>query len=205
MYKIAVLDLETGGLKENENPITEIAFNIYDAKTMKLLDSYNSFVKPYNDLKIVQKALDASQVTMKDVNNGKDIDIVLKDFVELMTKHTKSKKDKPVLIGHNIVFDKKFLKYIFDYKKKNLYDYIDDSEFDTLRLMKFRERNDKDQDKYKYNLTACCDRCGIKLKSAHGAQADITATFELFKYLMSKDDTTNVKQESNKQRNFFQM
>jgi len=183
MNPFLVLDVETGGLNPNQTPITEIAFNIYDPKTYKLIESYQTYVKPYNGLVVDPKVLAKTQVTMHDIEGGKTIDIMMKEITEIWSKYNKVKKNKLVIVGHNITFDIKFIQYAFEYKVANIWDFLDESHFCTMRLMKLAERKHKDADKLLYNLTACCDRMGISLKAAHGASADIQATFELFKKL----------------------
>ena len=72
-----VHDCETGGLKPEENPITQYACIILEGTTLKELDRYETFVKPYADLKIEQAALDKTMVTMSDIKNG----IPVKEFI----------------------------------------------------------------------------------------------------------------------------
>lgn len=202
MNPFLVLDVETGGLNEQKTPMTEIAFSIYDPKTFKLIESYQSYIKPYNDLVIDMKVLAKTQVKMQDVEGGKTIDVVIREIIGIWSKYNKVKKNKLIIIGHNIPFDIRFVKYAFEFMMVDIYDFLDESHFCTQRLMKFHERKNKDTDKLLYKLAACCDRMGISLKSAHGAQADIQATFELFKKLtinigQTADtyESTNTKRE----------
>lgn len=209
MNPFLVLDVETGGLNPEETPMTEIAFNIYDPKNYKLIESYQTYIQPYNDLVIDMKVLAKTQVTMQDIEGGKTIDVVMKEITGIWGKYNKVKKNKLIMVGHNIPFDIRFVKYAFDYKMANLYDFIDESHFCTQRLMKFAERKDKNADKLLYRLAACCDRMGISLKNAHGAQADIQATFDLFKKLTINIGQTGDTYESTNSkrdpaRNFFE-
>lgn len=59
-----VHDCETGGLDENLNPITQYAAIVLDYKTLKEVDRWETFVKPYNNLVIEQEALDRTMVSM---------------------------------------------------------------------------------------------------------------------------------------------
>ena len=74
-YKI--YDCETGGLDFRKNPITQYACIILDPRTLKEVDRWETFVKPYNNLVIEEEALRHTMVSMSDVNSG----ISLKRFV----------------------------------------------------------------------------------------------------------------------------
>ena len=47
-----VFDTETGGLDETKNPITQYAAVVLDGCTLKEIDRWETFVKPYGDLVI---------------------------------------------------------------------------------------------------------------------------------------------------------
>lgn len=51
----AVFDCETGGLDETKNPITQYACIILDGQTLKEVDRWETYVKPYGDLEIENK------------------------------------------------------------------------------------------------------------------------------------------------------
>lgn len=177
-----VLDVETGGTKEDENPITQIAWDAIDAIDYKTLHSYSAFIKPYNNLTIQPDALSFSRVTMQEVLAGIDTNELMKTILATVKILNKSGKPqtKPVIVGHNIEFDKRFLEYLFIYKNKKLYDYFDSSSFDTLKLCKLKEGGSlKSDDNSRFTLTACCERFGIELHGAHGAPADVEATKQL--------------------------
>lgn len=185
MNPLIVIDLETGGFFKEKNPITEIAFSVVDMKTMKIIETYQNYVKPYDGLIIEKDALDSTQLTMKEINGGISIDKMLQDFAGIMTKHKKSRSTAPILVGHNLDhFDLPYLEYTFSQRNKNIYDYIDESTFDTIKLAKMYERSIPGADKFKYKLEIVCERYEIKLTGAHGAAADVDATYRLFKTLM---------------------
>lgn len=209
--KIIILDVETGGLKHKENPITQIGLVVLDPKNFSIIEQYETFVKPYADLEITNKALEVSRVSMEEINNGIDYTKLLAKLIEIFRKHSEP-KTKVVLVGHNFPFDIKFLEYLFDLKSKDLYDFIDPVYLCTMRMMKLYER--KMRTDQAYDLTACCLRFGIKLKAAHGALPDVLATRELFKALMKVFDstassgTTTADKEDDKpikQRQFFEL
>lgn len=213
---LIVADNETGGLLFKENPITEVCLYIISPSTFKVIDKYKTYVRPYNKLKITQKAIEATQVNIKDVEAG----IELKTMVTTMIVYFKKAKngakyDLPQVIFHNASFDIDFWEYAFELCGKNLFDYIDRVPICTMRMISLHDagtKNEKD-DTTSISLSASCERFGIKLKSAHGAENDVVATLALFKALTSKlralpttKDKTVVEEKvvEEKSRRYFQ-
>lgn len=184
---IIILDLETGGLKYNENPITQVGLTIIEPIHFDDLSSYSTFVKPYNNLIIEKAALEASRVSMKEINNGLTIDELMKKIVPIFKGAAgKGRNDKPILAGHNFGFDMDFLVYLFNYKNLNLFDYVDRFFYDTLKMFGHLEANIKNADKNKYNLTNLSERYGLSLTSAHGAMSDVKITKQLLMIYLNK-------------------
>jgi len=183
-----VYDCETGGLFEKENPITQFACVILDYATLKEIDRFETYVKPYNDLKIEQAALDHTMVTMSDIKK-KGIDV--EDFVEALDKFLKNynaSKKKPemgrlVPIGQNITFDNRFLTYAFKLCKKSWKECVQDNFIDTYPLAKLSWGIKGDE---KLNLGANCERAKITITDAHGAMNDVEATAELLRFFAKK-------------------
>lgn len=208
--KLIITDFETGGLKYKEHPITQAAFVVIDPKSRAILDTYETFVKPYQDLVITPKALEASRVTMEQIESGVDYLVLMAKMIELAKKHTVG-KTKPIFIGHNFTFDIDFAEQLFRFKSKNLYDFFDRFFWCTMRMMKDYERKEKAD--AAYDLTACCNRFGIKLKSAHGALADCYATKDLFTALTKNwipkvgvdTETNEPAEEIVKSRKYFEL
>jgi len=185
-----VLDVETGGLDHTQHPITQIAFKIVEPTQFKVLEQYDTFIKPYDDLIITQEALNHSRVTIDEINAGITADKALEHIIITIKKHipkgSKAGQNLPILVGHNVGFDRGFIKYLFSRRSKDVDDYLDAIMYDTLRLTIDYEMNVKGADKLNNKLEIVCQRYGIKLKSAHGAPADVEATLLLFKLLMSR-------------------
>lgn len=212
---LIVLDVETGGKKSVENPITEVALHIVDPVTFKIIDKYQTYVKPYNNLIITKEAIDATQVNMKDVNNGIDVKtLVTMLIIQFKKAKNNAKYDLPQIVLHNAPFDIRFLQYAFEFCKKNLFDYIDLVPICTMRLIKLHDAGSKNgkAETSSISLTASCERFKIKLKSAHGAENDVIATTALLKALTSKlrqieNSSTNKEEKAEpevKSRKHFQ-
>lgn len=178
-------DCETGGLDENKNPITQYAAIILDFKTLKEIDRWETFVKPYNDLVIEQKALDATMVTMSDVNNG----ITLQEFIKTATTFWENHRARTrtrdmgrlISVGHNIKFDHRFLEYACQLQTKSIFEYFQETPVDTMTLSKMTWGLNGDE---RINLGACCGYAGIDLTDAHGAMNDTEATADLFRWFV---------------------
>lgn len=182
-----VYDCETGGLDETKNPITQYACVVLDFKTLKEIDRFETFVKPYNNLVIEKDALEHTMVSMSDIRHG----ITVENFVEVLFEFNKMHQAKGkfkdanrlVPVGHNIPFDNRFLSYACNLCGRNYFEFIYDNFIDTFPLAKMTwgvEGNEK------LNLTACTERAKLKLTDAHGAMNDVEATADLLRWFIKK-------------------
>jgi len=195
---LIVADCETGGLLYKENPITEICLYIISPTTFKLIDKYQTYVKPYNNLKITKSAIEATQVDMKNVEAGIELKTLVTTLIVYFKKaKNNAKYDLPQMVFHNASFDKQFLEYAFELCGKNLYDYIDPIFICTMRMIKLHDAGSKNDkvETTSISLAASCERFNIKLKSAHGAENDVIATAALLKAMTLKLRNNNIKGE----------
>lgn len=207
-----VHDVETGGLDCMKNPITQYACVILDPYTLKEVDRYEAFIKPYNDLVIEKEALEHTMVTMSDIKNG----ITAKQFVStlkaLWTKYQATGKfrdaNRIVSVGHNIPFDHGFLEYVFRLEGDSIWNYLLPNFIDTFALGKLTWAVNGDE---KLTLTACTERANIKLVNAHGAMNDVEATADYLRWNMKKlravgksaaSETSEAKQRAKGQKFF---
>lgn len=193
-----VHDCETGGLDENKNPITQYAAVVLDYKTLKEVDRWETFVQPYEDLKIEQGALNATMVTMSDVNSG----ITVQEFIKTATTFWEGHRARTrtrdmgrlVSVGHNVTFDHRFLEYAVNIQNKTIWEYFQNNFVDTFVLAKMTFGLKGDE---KLNLGATCGYTGIDLTDAHGAMNDVEATADLFRYFVKNlRKTKGVKAEA---------
>jgi DNA polymerase III alpha subunit (gram-positive type) len=209
-----VLDVETGGLDETKYQITQLAFKVLDGFSFKEILKFETFIKPYASLLIDKEVLKKTTVKMTDVmNNGVDSKLLVKNLCQTFKNaKTKKKGDRalPVLVGHNVKFDIKFMKFLFKSEGQDLFEYISEDYFCTNRMSYLAWKNQlKSDDVQSLKLGVCCERAGIKLIDAHGAMADVNATTDLFKYFCNKISASGVEKEveeeiSNKTRKFYQ-
>lgn len=188
LANIMCFDCETGGLSSVANPITQFAAIMAD-ENLNEINRFQTFIKPYNNLKIEQKALDMTMTSMDQINKGADV----KAFVEMLIKFAKMGTigsgrwiKKPEILGHNVPFDIAFAKACFTFCSKNFSDYFSDNNgeinyYDTIKLARLKWPKFSNDEDNKYRLGSCCERMGIILTDAHGAMADTVATLKLFR------------------------
>lgn len=186
---IIVFDVETGGLDSLVNPITQIALQAFSLKDFKEVCRYSSYVKPSYNQEYDDKALAYTGITLTKLEKeGKPITQVVKELCQffLQANQSGSKTHKPVLLGHNVLFDIGFLQAAFAYCNTDLQKYIMCQEkgfnkgmpvyFDTMWDSKRRFADDD----IKYSLKDVCSLVGVDLVDAHDAFNDVKATKELF-------------------------
>ena len=183
-----VYDCETGGLDENKNPITQYAAIVLDGRTLKELDRWETFVKPYAGLVIEQDSLDRTMVSMSDINKGLDVKDFISTAIEIWETHRAKTKNKEmgrlIPVGHNIPFDNRMLNWALNFLKKgNMDTWLYPNFIDTLAIAKLAFGINGDE---KINLGASCERAKIKLTDAHGAMNDVEATSDLLRWFMKK-------------------
>lgn len=186
-----VFDTETGGLDETKNPITQYAAVILDGRTLKEIDRWETFVKPYGNLVIEKQALESTMVSMSDINRGIDVRTFVdtaKKFWEIHISNKKTKKRESarlVPVGHNVVFDNRFINAALSFcgESKDITEWMYPNILDTFSLAKLAFGVLGDE---KLNLGASCERAKIKLTDAHGAMNDVEATADLLRWYMKK-------------------
>ena len=182
-----VYDTETGGLDPKKNPITQFACVVLDYKTLKEVDRFETFIKPYNDLVITKDALKHTMVSMSDIKSG----ITINNFVDVHREFNSQYQAKGrfkdanriVPVGHNIPFDNGFLNYAYNLEGEDYFEFVYPNFIDTFPLAKMAwgiKGNEK------INLSACCGYAKIKITDAHGAMNDVEATTDLLKYFIKK-------------------
>lgn len=183
-----VLDCETGGLDKTKNPITQFAAIILDGRTLKELDRWETFVKPYDGKVIEKQALQHTMVSMSDINAGiskKEFAATAKTwFGEHQAKATRADMGRLIMVGHNVLpFDRPFLDECFAEFGWSCDDYFYPGGIDTLPLAKLAFGIKGDE---KINLGACLGYAKLKLTDAHGAMNDVEGNADLLRWFMRK-------------------
>lgn len=178
-----VFDTETGGLDAEKNPILEIALITFD-NNFKEVMRYETYIKPYDDLFIDPQALAANGIKMRNVEaEGLSKSEAVKTLAEYFKKSMGGNHPslKPVILGHNIPFDIRFMERLFRGSKTPFNTLIADVFMDTMGDAKRAWPTIES-----LNLTRCCEEAGIKLIGAHRAMPDVLATMQLFEFFTMK-------------------
>ncbi len=160
-----ILDLETTGLSNKTEKITEIGVIKY--KNGEQIGEFECFVNP--EKPIPAKVVEVTHITDEMVKDAETIDKVLPKLIEFL--------GDSVLVAHNADFDMGFLRHNFEkYGYKFDYTYVD-----TLRLAKAIFPNYK-----KYKLGIIADNLGIKVDVAHRALDDVKTLLAVFKVMIEE-------------------
>lgn len=207
LNNFVIVDCETGGLdrKNQEHarlvPMTEIAAIGVSADNFQEFGRFVSKIKGqwvgeeyrgYSPELIYQaEALKFTGTTLTQLEKeGKPYKEVVNGLIEVFEKSkTGSHLHKPILVGHNVVYDIPFVQFIFDFAKSDLSKYLSGWKdhkgtfhphfIDTMWLSRQKWSNQE----LKHNLAAVAERCEVDLFNAHGALSDTVATLEIFKKL----------------------
>lgn len=195
--KLVVFDFETGGLSPLSNPVMEIGLVTLDQLTLQEEIQWESLIKPYKNqnggmLVYEKKALETHGIDpARCEREGRSTEEVVKQLIALF-KQVRPARDgfglnRPILCGHNVMFDVAFLAYIFQLHGHNIHDHILSNNghaivWDTQQMagMLWNTKGEG-----QYNLGACCERAGLGNFLAHSALSDARSTAELLRYLIT--------------------
>ena len=118
------LDTETNGLDPQKHLPIEIAFQLIDLKTGKLLDQYASIIAIPLDKwdQSNKKSLEINGFTLDLMQKGKPLDLVKTEILEIF-KHHHLEEKKAVFICQNPSFDRVFFAKIIDTDTQNALDW----------------------------------------------------------------------------------
>lgn len=160
MIKYVIIDVETTGLKAQTDEIIELtAIKVVDGDPV---ESFSTLIKPKKD--IPKDATEVNHITNEMVADAPNIESVIEDFDNFVSGCN--------IVGHNIIFDLKFLycngSKILNQKGIKIYD--------TVELSK---KVFKDRDNYKLD-NICKENLQIIREDAHRSLSDSLATYYLF-------------------------
>ena len=165
-------DLETTGLDADNDSIIEIgALKVIDGK---VCERFIEFVKPAQ--RISPRITEITGITNTMVANARPTKDIIRDFISFCEGY--------VLLGHNILFDYKFMKqhatkFGYTFEKQGL---------DTLQIA--RKALPKLESK---SLGALCEHYNITNQAAHRAYHDALATAKIYHMLAHDFETSNAK------------
>ena len=195
--KLVIFDFETGGLDPSLNPAMELGLVTMDQVTMAEEIQYEALIKPY-------KGINGEPLTYQDqalkthgidpartVREGKSVEEIVEQLIALFKKLRPPRDgfglNRPILCGHNVMFDVAFLKYIFALQGKHLHEHVlsNNQEIITWDTQQMAGQLWNTSGDGKYNLRACCERAGLGNFLAHSALSDSRTTSELMRYFLT--------------------
>lgn len=185
---LAVLDFETTGLDVKTVDPTQIACCVFDPRTLKEIDCFNSYMKPTTDPSTwSDKALEVTRLTKEQILEFPPQEQVFKLFIEWINKHKKGNRfdQRPILCGQNVImydlpiFQRLCEKYGYVDKEGQQNVFNKRTMLDTLHVsFLWLESNNEIQS---YSFDAIRDYFGMSKENAHNALTDVKQTGE---YLM---------------------
>ena len=165
-------DLETTGLDADNDSIIEIgALKVVDGK---VCERFIEFVKPQKQ--ISSKITEITGITNEMVANARPTEDIIRDFVSFCEGY--------ILVGHNIMFDYKFMKqhaikFGYSFEKQGL---------DTLQIARKTLKHLESK-----SLGALCEYYHITNQAAHRAYHDALATAKVYHMLAHDFEATDAK------------
>lgn len=217
-----VYDFETGGTDCTRCAATQISLHAVRLDTFEVMEKYSSYIYPYNKKTDIGKpkrkvlktkydnddselmdyedvALKYSHITMDILYSmGKPLENVCQEICDFIKRNTFSvaASNKPIMVGQNPLFDKKFMQQIMLYSglwndfcklvrgEKDFWGNFQPAQLDTIILSQLTFDNDKSITTWR--LESMAERFGIDLEDAHDADADVTATREILRIVTSR-------------------
>ena len=163
----AIVDIETTGLRVQEDRITEIAIYIYDGE--QIVDHFHSLINPEKYLPDFITRL--TGITNEMLEDAPKFYEVAKEIVQIT--------EGQVFVAHNAHFDYTFVKNEFkqlgfNYQRKTLC---------TVRLSRKLFPGLPS-----YSLDKICKHFEIEIEDRHRASGDATATTKLLEILLQKNE-----------------
>ena len=186
--KLIFYDLETTGLSPTGNGIHQISGCIEIDGVEK--ETFDFKVAPNPTLAISEDALKVSNKTKEEVMAYPPMNVVYKQFVDLLSKYVDKfdKKDKFFLVGYNNAsFDNQFLREWFIQNNDKFYGswfWPNALDVYVLATQKFMHNR---ADMVDFKLKTVCKQAGIEVDESklHDAIYDIELTRNLYKIVTS--------------------
>lgn len=175
--KLAFIDIETTGTNPLKHEIIELACLLAKQNEDGTFSTLSEF-----EVKVKPEHIETAEPEALRINGYDESQWLFAHSLEEALKLLNQKIDgEATFIAHNVTFDYSFI--------VNAYSRLGMKEpffhkYDTLTMALVRFRNSEETQRL--SLKALCEKFGIVNEKAHTAMADVRATFEVFKRLMSK-------------------
>lgn len=178
--KIVFIDTETGGLHPSHHSLLSIG--LVEWENGKINQTKEILVDD-GELKATEAALAINKI---DLNSHKESAISPEEAVQEVLSFigwTSKERDKITLAGHNVGFDIKFTRHLFERQNYNFDDYFSHRSIDTSSILHYLYFSGKLSSKIVGSSEAFA-HFGIKVRGRHTALGDAIATARLFDELI---------------------
>ncbi len=164
IYEYVAFDLETTGLSELDDEIIEVG--AVKIRNHKIVGKYNQIINPHRSLS--SKIIELTHITQEMVDVGREKEEVIREFYDFC--------DGYPLLGHNVMFDYRFMKTAM----KQLHLPFEKEGMDTFLLAK---KFLKEEVKSK-SLGSVCEYYNYQNQAAHRAYHDALATAVVYEKML---------------------
>ncbi|MGL5428593.1 MAG: 3'-5' exonuclease [Cetobacterium sp.] len=178
--KLLFIDTETGGINEKENSLLSVALICWEDK--KVIDKLEIFIEEesYN---VTERAMEINGLNLENVKKyGLEKKIVIEKINSFILKNFED--EKAVLCGHNVGFDIRFLKELYNKVEKNYEEFISYRSLDTASVFRFLTIAGKFKEEKINSLDDAIKYFNISLENRHTAMGDIEKTVQIFNRLV---------------------
>lgn len=178
--KLLFIDTETGGIDEKKHSLLSVGLIYWE--NLEIKDTLEIYIKE-DRYEVTDEALKINGLDLKKVySEGVNYKEAVQKINEFIKRNFKN--EKPVICGHNINFDIRFLKEL--YKKANFdyENYISYRSLDTASILKFLTLADKFNGKKINSLDDAIKYFELKTNKRHTALEDIKLTVKIFNRLL---------------------
>ena len=158
-----LVDIETTGFSPQYDDIIEIG--AIKVKNNKIIKEYQTLIK--TNRKLSPMISNLTGITNEMLNKGKNIDIVLNEFLEFA--------ENDILIAHNANFD---INFLYDKSKMHINQYMKNDFIDTMRIAKKILPNLPN-----YKLSTLAQYYNVDYSNAHRGLVDVKITYEVYNNL----------------------
>jgi DNA polymerase-3 subunit alpha (Gram-positive type) len=166
MYEYVAFDLETTGLSEENDEIIEVG--AVKIRNHKIVGKYNQIINPHRLLS--NQIIELTGISQELVERGREKEEVIKEFYDFCNGYS--------LLGHNIMFDYRFMKtgmnqFGISFEKNGV---------DTYQLAKKLLKNEVKSK----SLGSLCDYYHYTNQAAHRAYQDALATVIVYEKMQQQ-------------------
>lgn len=178
--KIVFIDTETGGLHPAHHSLLSVG--LVEWENGKITQTKEILVDD-GELKATEVALAINKI---ELNSHRKSAISPDEAVQEILSFigwTSRQQDKVTLAGHNVAFDIRFTRHLFESQKYNFDDYFSHRSIDTSSILHYLYFSGKLSSKI-VGSSEAFEHFGIKVHGRHTALGDAIATAELFNELI---------------------